>query len=42
MEALAPMVINSYGDDTVKDLVKSYKQMDGVNNIYDLLDHRPM
>lgn len=38
MEALAPMVINSYGDDTVKDLVKSYKQMDGVNNIYDLLE----
>lgn len=38
VEALAPMVINSYGDDTVKDIVKSYKQMDGVNNITDLLE----
>ena len=32
------MVINSYGDDTTKDLVKSYKQMDGINNISDLLE----
>lgn len=31
------MVINSYGDDTTKDLVKTYKQMDGINNISDLL-----
>ncbi len=38
VEILAPMVINSYGDNTVKDLVKSYKQMDGVNNISDLLE----
>lgn len=38
VEKLAPMVINSYGDDTTKDLVKSYKQMDGINNISDLLE----
>lgn len=38
METLAPMVISSYGDDTTKDLIKAYKQMDGVNNISDLME----
>ena len=38
VETLAPMVISSYGDDTTKDLIKAYKQMDGVNNISDLME----
>lgn len=38
MEILTPMAVDIYGDSDIKDLLKSYKQKDGENNVSDLFE----